>query len=219
MHTLMQWVREVYQAKKPPCFKIQDGTPNDMVAMLSLWQHSPEGVPAAIWQEDDGSLNTSDVDIWMSLRAITPTKGMMVRQHILQLFSEAGQWALLVNASKLPAPSSSEMQNSIWAVYEPGSQPSFEIPMKDLARWLGKQVGVTFTCAARLEEYAMHALAKMAYSSTSQRRKCLHKMARTKDCLALGKGIYSQLGNIHWKVDEHLKYLINFPKRKYSLEI
>ena len=36
---------------------------------------------------------------------------------------------------------------------------------------------------------------------------------------ALGKGVYSQLGNMHWKVDEHLKYLINFPKRKYSLEI
>ena len=33
--------------------------------------------------------------------------------------------------------------------------------------------------------------------------------------LALGKGIYSQLGNMHWKVDEHLKYWINFPKRKY----
>ena len=36
---------------------------------------------------------------------------------------------------------------------------------------------------------------------------------------SLGKGVYSQLGNMHWKVDEHLKYLINFPKRKYSLEI
>ena len=35
---------------------------------------------------------------------------------------------------------------------------------------------------------------------------------------ALGKGVYSQLGNMHWKVDKHLKYLINFPKRKYSLE-
>ena len=35
----------------------------------------------------------------------------------------------------------------------------------------------------------------------------------------LGKGVHSQLGNMHWKVDEHLKYLINFPKRKYSLEI
>ena len=37
--------------------------------------------------------------------------------------------------------------------------------------------------------------------------------------VTLGKGVYSQLGNMHWKVVEHLKYLINFPKRKYSLEI
>ena len=35
----------------------------------------------------------------------------------------------------------------------------------------------------------------------------------------LVKGVYSQLGNMHWKVDEHLKYLTNFLKRKYSLEI
>ena len=104
-----------------------------MMAMLSLWQHSSEGVPTTIRQEDDGSLNISDVDIWMWLRATTPTKSVMVRQHILQLFGEAGQWALLVNPSKLPAPSSSKMWNAIWAVYEPRSQPSLEIPMKDLA--------------------------------------------------------------------------------------
>ena len=30
---------------------------------------------------------------------------------------------------------------------------------------------------------------------------------------SLGKGVYSQLGNMHWKVDKNLKYLINFPKR------
>ena len=36
---------------------------------------------------------------------------------------------------------------------------------------------------------------------------------------SLEKGVYSQLENMHWKVDEHIKYLINFPKRKYSLEI
>ena len=118
----------------------------------------------------------------MWLRA-TPTKGMMVRQRILQLFSEAGQWASLVNTSKLPVHSGSKMRNSIQAVYKPGSQPSSEIPMKDLAIWLGKQVGVTLTCTARLEEYAAHALDKTAHSSTSQLRKRLHKMARTKDCL------------------------------------
>ena len=110
------------------------------------------------------SLGSVDI-IWMWLRATTPTKGMMVRQCILQLFSEASQWASLVNASELPAPSGSKMWNSIWAVYEPGSQPSLEIPMKDLAIWLGKQAGVTFTHVARLEEYAAHALAKTAHRS------------------------------------------------------
>ena len=183
MHALMQQVHEMYQLKWPHCFMIWDGTPTDMVAMLSQQQRNPEGFPATIQQEDDGLLNTSDVDIWMWLRAATPTKGMMVRQCILQLFDEAGQCASLVNTSKLPAPSGNEMWNSTQAVYEPGSQPSLEILMKDLARWIGRQVGVTYTYAARLEEYAACALAKMAHSSTSQLVKHLHKMARTKDCL------------------------------------
>ena len=72
------------------------------------------------------------------------------------------------------------MWNSIQAVYEPGSQPSLEIPMKDLAIQLGKQVGVTYT---QLEEYAMHALAKTVHSTASQLRKRLHEMARSKDHL------------------------------------
>ena len=119
----------------------------------------------------------------MWLRATTPTKGVMARQCILQLFGEAGQWASLVNISKLPAPSTSELHNSIWAIYQPSSQHSSEILMKDLAIWLGKQVGVTLTNAARLEEYAACALAKMAHSSASWLGKHLHNMARSKDCL------------------------------------
>ena len=39
--------------------------------------------------------------------------------------------------------------------------------LKDLAIWLGKYAGVTLTHAAKVEEYAAHALAKMAHSSTS----------------------------------------------------
>ena len=81
--------------------------------MLSQWQHNPEGVHAAIQQEADSSLNTSNVNIWMWLRVITPTKGVMVRQHILQLFGETDQWAFLIDASELPATSSSEMHDVI----------------------------------------------------------------------------------------------------------
>ena len=55
--------------------------------------------------------------------------------------------------------------------------------LKDLAIWLGKQVGVTLTHAAKLEEYAACALAKTVHSSASQLGMCLHKMAQTKDHL------------------------------------
>ena len=94
------------------CFKIREDTPDDMQLMLYLWQHNLEGIPTAIRQEDDGSLNLSNIDIWMWLKLITPSKDMMIRQRLMQLFGEAGQWASLVNASKLPAPHSSELHNS-----------------------------------------------------------------------------------------------------------
>ena len=83
-----------------------------MQSMLHAWQHNTEGVPTAIQQEDDGSLNLSDVDSWMWLKIITPSKGVMIRQQLMQLFGEASQWASLVNTSKLLAPHSSKLHNS-----------------------------------------------------------------------------------------------------------
>ena len=91
----------------------------------------------------------------------------MVRQHIMQLFSEASQWASLVDISKLLAPHSSELCNSIQTQYKSRSQPSVDTLLKDLAIWLGKQAGVTLTHMARLEEYVVHVLAKTAHSSAS----------------------------------------------------
>ena len=91
----------------------------------------------------------------------------MMRQRLMQLFSEAGQWASLVDVSKLPAPRSSKLHNSARTEYKSRSQPTVDMPLKDLAIWLGKQVGVTLTHAAKVEEYAANALAKMAHSSTS----------------------------------------------------
>ena len=55
--------------------------------------------------------------------------------------------------------------------------------LRDLAIWLGKYAGVNITHAAKIEEYAMRALAKTAHSSASQLGKCLHEMAQTKDRL------------------------------------
>ena len=58
-----------------------------------------------------------------------------------------------------------------------------EMSLRDLAMWLGKYAGVTLTHTARIEEYAVHALAKTAHSSTSQLGKHLHETAQTKDHL------------------------------------
>ena len=107
----------------------------------------------------------------------------MIRQQLMQLFGEGSQWASLVNASKLPAPHSSKLCNSTWTEYKFMSQLKVDMLLKDLAIWLGKYLGVTLTCVAKIEEYAAHALAKTAHSSASRLGKCLHEMARTKDCL------------------------------------
>ena len=151
--------------------------------MLHTWQRNSEGVPTTIRQEDDGSLNLSDVDIWMWLKIITPSKGVMIRQRLMQLFGEASQWASLVNTSKLPAPHSSELHNSTQTEYKFVSLLKAEMLLRDLAIWLGKYVEVNLTHAARIEEYAARALAKMAHSSASRLGNCLHEMARTKDHL------------------------------------
>ena len=58
-----------------------------------------------------------------------------------------------------------------------------EMLLRDLAIWLGKYAGVTLTHAARIEEYAVRALAKMAHSSASRLGKHLHETAQTKDRL------------------------------------
>ena len=103
----------------------------------------------------------------MWLKLITPSKGMMIRQQLMQLFGEAGQWASLIDTSKLPAPHSSELCNSTRTEYKFMSLLKADMPLKDLAIWLGKYAGSTLTWAAKIEEYAVHALAKMAHSSAS----------------------------------------------------
>ena len=58
-----------------------------------------------------------------------------------------------------------------------------DMPLKDLATWLGQYAGVTLTHTSKIEEYVVHALAKTAHSSASQPGKHLHEMAQTKDRL------------------------------------
>ena len=119
----------------------------------------------------------------MWLKIVTPSKGVMMRQQLMQRFGEAGQWASLVDAGKLPSPHSSELCHSTRTEYKFVSLLKADMLLKDLATWLGQYVGVTLTCATKIEEYAVRALAKTAHSSTSLLGKRLYKMAQTKDHL------------------------------------
>ena len=79
------------KAKKTACLVIPETTPLDIVEVLKKWEHNPEGVPTAIRQEPDGSLNYTDVNIWMWFKAVLPKRGYTPRQqHLLNLLSEPG---------------------------------------------------------------------------------------------------------------------------------
>ena len=101
----------------------------------------------------------------------------------MQLFGEAGQWASLVDAGKLPSPHSSDLCSSTRTEYKFMSLLKVDMPLKDLARWLGQYVGVTLTRTTKIEEYPVCALAKTVHSSASLLGKHLHETARTKDHL------------------------------------
>ena len=77
MHAIMRRLHEAYQLKKPTCFEIREDMPDDMRLMLYSWQHNPEGIPTTIQQEDDRSLNLSDVDIWIWLKDRKSTRHVL----------------------------------------------------------------------------------------------------------------------------------------------
>jgi hypothetical protein len=85
---------------KPNRFGIHPSTPKDMVPMLQSWQHNPEGVPLSIRGEADGTLNTSDIDVWMWLKKLSPKSrppNATLWASLISLFSEPGRWGGLVD--------------------------------------------------------------------------------------------------------------------------
>ena len=99
----------------------------------------PEGVPTAIQQELDGSLNYTDVDIWMWLKAMLPKKGYPpLQQYLLKLFSEPGQWASLVYNQAYVSPKGDMLRASVKLQYDLGAQRPADVPFEGLAKWLGQ---------------------------------------------------------------------------------
>jgi hypothetical protein len=85
---------------KPDWFGVGPGTAGNIVTVLHGWKYNPGGIPLPIHSESDGTLNISDIDVWMWLRKLSPKSSPVnasLRAPLISLFSEPGEWIDLVN--------------------------------------------------------------------------------------------------------------------------
>jgi hypothetical protein len=47
-----------------PAFAIEGSTPPDLRLWMEKWVNNPTGIPLAIREESDHTLNLSDMDVW-----------------------------------------------------------------------------------------------------------------------------------------------------------
>jgi hypothetical protein len=81
-------------------FGVGPGTAGDIVTVLHGWKHNPEGIPLPIRGESDGTLNISDIDVWMWLKKLSPKSrpvSMSLKAPLISLFIKPGRWSDLVN--------------------------------------------------------------------------------------------------------------------------
>jgi hypothetical protein len=101
---------------KPKRFGIHLSTPGDMVPVLQSRQHNPEGVALQIRGESDGTLNTSDVDVWMWLKQLSPKSrptNSTLWVSLISLFSEPGRWSGLVDPQECLNPQAETLRGSV----------------------------------------------------------------------------------------------------------
>jgi hypothetical protein len=73
----------------------------DIVTVLQGWMHNPEGVPLPIRGELDGTLNISDINVWIWLKNLSPKSQPLstsLRAPLISLFREPGQWNDLIDS-------------------------------------------------------------------------------------------------------------------------
>ena len=155
---------------KPDRFGIRAGTAGDIVTILRAWQHNPEGVPAPIRGESDGTLNVSDVDIWMWMRTLSPKSrppNATLRAPLISLLSEAGRWSDLVEARECLTPQAETLQGSITSPFPIKDRDTSTIPLAEIARWLAQNGGLTPDRVPRFKAYVARLLSKKAYNSAA----------------------------------------------------
>jgi hypothetical protein len=166
---------------KPNRFEIGVGTAGDIVAILRSWQHNPEGVPTPIRSESDGTLNTSDIDVWMWMRRLSPKSrppNATLRAPLVSLFSEPGRFNDLVEARECLTPQGDTLRSLVTSDYPIGGRDTSTIPMVELAKWLARYGGITPDRVPRIEAYVAHLLSKKAYNPAAiEGQQRMHKGA------------------------------------------
>jgi len=168
---------------KPDRFGIHHRTPGDMVPVLKSWQHNPEGVPLPIRGEADGTLNTSDVDIWMWMKKLSPKSrppNATLWASLISLFSEAGQWGSLVDPRECLTPQTENLRGSVTSPFPINGRDTSTIPPSEIARWLATYGGLTPDRAPRIEAYIARLLTKKAHNSVATEGQQKMKRAATR---------------------------------------
>ena len=79
------------QSENATLIKILSMTPTDTLPLLRGWQVNPDGVPPAVCQEEDRSMNLLDVDIWLWMQTVAPSIAPVVFKRVLwKIFQKKG---------------------------------------------------------------------------------------------------------------------------------
>ena len=154
---------------RPEVFVVENTTSEDMKAQLREWLHNPEGLPPAIREEEDGTLNISDVDVWMWVRSMQPkNNAAQFRELLWSVFGEVGYWATAVAGKAAPILVNGDTMRASCTSTWKWTKSIHDVTRKELSTWLLAHGGVTQTRAKLiLEPYARRLLSKKPYSSAA----------------------------------------------------
>lgn len=174
MNTAFKRLREEKRTNpKLDCIRISKDTPADIVQVLHLWRHNPEGIPAAIREEPDGTLSTTDIDVWAWIRKIAPgsktsSSFRAFRDRLAQLFSVSQQWEGLVDEQDIQIPMGDTLRASVTMKFPVRDRQVNNISLQEIAEWLAKHGGITPDRAQRVEGYVQRTLSGVAYNEPAR---------------------------------------------------
>jgi hypothetical protein len=135
--------------------------------VLQSWQYNPEGVPLPIHGESDGTLNTSDIDVWMWLKELSPKSrptNTMLWALSISPFREPGRWSGLVDPRECLTPQAETLRASVMSPFPIAGRDMSTIPPSEIAHWLATYSGLTPDRVPRIEAYVARFLTKKVYN-------------------------------------------------------